>query len=59
LSLVTPENVKEAHAAGLQVVPWTANQPAEWQKLVEANVDAIITDNPQGLVLYLAERKLH
>jgi glycerophosphoryl diester phosphodiesterase len=59
LSLVTPENVKQAHAAGLKVVPWTANQPEEWQKLIDADVDAIITDNPQGLVLYLAERNLH
>jgi glycerophosphoryl diester phosphodiesterase len=57
--LVTPEKVKEAQAVGLKVVPWTANQPAEWQKLIEAGVDSIITDNPQGLVLYLAERKLH
>lgn len=57
--LVTPEKVKEAQAAGLKVVPWTANQPEEWQKLIEAGVDSIITDNPQGLVLYLAERKLH
>ena len=59
LRLVTPENVREAHAAGLTVVPWTANQPDEWQKLIDANVDAIITDNPKGLVQYLKERKLH
>lgn len=58
LRLVTPENVREAHAAGLTVVPWTANQPEEWQKLIDANVDAIITDNPKGLVQYLKERKL-
>lgn len=59
LSLVTPENVREAHAAGLKVIPWTANRPEEWQKLIDANVDGIITDNPQALVQYLAERKLH
>lgn len=59
LSLVTPQNVKEAHAAGLQVVPWTANQPAEWQMLIDADVDGIITDNPQELLRYLKERKLH
>ncbi|MDZ7638423.1 MAG: glycerophosphodiester phosphodiesterase [Bryobacterales bacterium] len=59
LRLVTPEKVKAAQAAGLKVVAWTANQPAEWQKLIEAGVDSIITDNPQGLTLYLAERKLH
>jgi glycerophosphoryl diester phosphodiesterase len=51
--------VKEAHAAGLQVVPWTANQPDEWKMLIEADVDGIITDNPQELLRYLRERKLH
>lgn len=59
LRLVTPENVREAHAAGLTVVPWTANQPEEWQTLIDANVDAIITDNPEGLLRYLKERNLH
>lgn len=57
--LVTPEKVREAHAAGLTVVPWTVNQPEEWRKLIEANVDGIITDNPEALVRYLKERNLH
>ncbi|MCC7341539.1 MAG: glycerophosphodiester phosphodiesterase [Bryobacterales bacterium] len=59
LRLVTPENVREAHAAGLTVVPWTANQPEEWQTLIDAGVDAIITDHPEGLVQYLKARNLH
>jgi glycerophosphoryl diester phosphodiesterase len=54
---VTPEKVREAHAAGLQVVPWTANKPEQWERLIEAKVDAIITDDPQGLVEYLKNRK--
>lgn len=57
--LVTPENVREAHAAGLTVVPWTPNRPEEWQRLIDADVDAIITDNPEGLVKYLKARNLH
>src|SRR5690349_3981301 len=32
-SLVTREKVAQAHAAGLQVVPWTPNTPADWQKM--------------------------
>ncbi|MGC4055800.1 MAG: glycerophosphodiester phosphodiesterase family protein [Paludibaculum sp.] len=36
LSLVVPENVREAHAAGLQVVPWTANKPEIWDTLLAA-----------------------
>lgn len=52
-SLVTPEQVKAAHAAGLQVIPWTANTPADWDSLIAADVDAIITDDPAGLIAHL------
>ena len=44
--LVTPAKVAAAHAAGLKVVPWTANTEAVWDLLVAAKVDAIITDDP-------------
>ena len=54
--LVTKEKVAVAHAAGLQVVPWTANTPADWQKLVDAGVDAIISDDPAGLIAFLKSR---
>ncbi len=51
--LVTPEQVKAAHAAGLQVVPWTANEAADWDRLIATGVDAIITDDPAGLIAHL------
>ena len=51
--LVTPEQVKASHAAGLEVVPWTANTPQAWQTLIGAGVDAIITDDPAALIGYL------
>jgi glycerophosphoryl diester phosphodiesterase len=57
-SLVTPERVKAAHAAGLQVVPWTANTPELWDRLIEAQVDAIITDDPKGLIEHLKAKGL-
>ena len=44
--LVTKEQVDAAHKAGLQVVPWTANTPADWKRLVDCGVDAIISDHP-------------
>jgi glycerophosphoryl diester phosphodiesterase len=56
--LVTPEKVREAHAAGIQVVPWTANTQQEWERLVEAGVDGIITDDPAALIEYLKKRGL-
>jgi glycerophosphoryl diester phosphodiesterase len=64
-TIISPERritwtskVKSAHKAGLQVVPWTANQPDEWQSLIKKGVDAIITDDPAGLVAYLKSKGL-
>jgi glycerophosphoryl diester phosphodiesterase len=57
--LVTPAKVAEAHAAHLQVVPWTVNTPEEWDKLIDAKVDAIISDDPAALIAYLKKRDLH
>ena len=51
--LVTPEKVAAAHKAGLQVVPWTVNTPQEWDPLIAAHVDAIISDDPAALIAYL------
>jgi glycerophosphoryl diester phosphodiesterase len=51
--LVTREQVDAAHQAGLEVVPWTANTPEDWRKLVDAGVDGIITDDPAALIAYL------
>ncbi len=34
------------HAAGLRVYAWTVDDPAEWARLAELPVDAIITDRP-------------
>jgi len=54
--LVTLENVGAAHAAGLTVIPWTPNSPAEWDRLIAAGVDAIITDDPAALLAHLAPK---
>jgi glycerophosphoryl diester phosphodiesterase len=56
--LVTADLVAKAHAAGLQVVPWTSNQPAEWAALVAAGSDAIISDDPAALIAWLKTQGL-
>ena len=56
--LVTPEQVKASHAANLEVVPWTADTPQDWQRLIDAGVDAIITDDPAELIGYLKQKGL-
>ena len=55
--LVTKEQVAEAHAAGLQVVPWTSNTPEDWSRLIEAGVDAIISDYPADLISFLKKSR--
>jgi glycerophosphoryl diester phosphodiesterase len=52
-SLVTPEEVAMAHAMGLEVVPYTVNDAADWRRMADAKVDAIITDDPAGLLAWL------
>jgi glycerophosphoryl diester phosphodiesterase len=52
-TLITPERVAEAHAAGLKIYAWTANAEADWDRLIAAQVDAIITDDPEALLTYL------
>lgn len=46
-SYVTPELVAAAHAAGLRVNAWTANDPADIAALVAAGVDGICSDFPE------------
>ncbi len=58
IDLVTNEKVKAAHDAGLEVIPWTANSPADWDRMIEAGADAIITDYPVELIAHLKRKGL-
>lgn len=53
-ALVTAARVTAWRQAGLQVWSWTANAPRDWEALVLAQVDAIISDTPGALVQFLA-----
>jgi glycerophosphoryl diester phosphodiesterase len=57
-TLVTADKVRLAHDAGLQVIPWTVNAPADWARMVDAGVDAIIADDPAALIAWLSARGL-
>ena len=50
---LTAESVAEAHRLHVRVIPWTANEVADWDWLLAANVDGIITDDPAALIAYL------
>jgi len=55
---VTRQMVAEAHELGLKIVPWTVNQPAVMNYLIDLGVDGIITDYPTRLRLVMEERGL-
>jgi glycerophosphoryl diester phosphodiesterase len=48
--------VRQVHAAGARVLPWTVNQAEHWQRLLDWGVDGITTDAPDRLAAYLRER---
>ena len=55
--LVDAALVADAHAAGLRVFPYTANDSAEMSRLLECGVDGIITNYPTRLHELLRERE--
>ncbi|MQA04533.1 MAG: glycerophosphodiester phosphodiesterase [Streptosporangiales bacterium] len=52
----TKRMVRDAHHAGIEVVPWTVDDPATMHKLIDDGVDGIITDYPDRLRAVLTER---
>jgi glycerophosphoryl diester phosphodiesterase len=45
----TPQMVRDAHRGGIEVVPWTINDPATQEHLIDIGVDGLITDFPDRL----------
>jgi glycerophosphoryl diester phosphodiesterase len=48
--------VEQAHALGLRVVPWTVNETADMERLLESGVDGMITDRPDVLRTLLEKK---
>lgn len=51
----TPDLVTAAHDAGMAVVPWTVNDRPTMERLVDLDVNGLITDRPDLLRDVLAE----
>lgn len=49
-----PDLVDRLHAAGVQVMVWTLNEPEHWAAAAALGVDAVITDRPDRLAGWLA-----
>jgi len=50
---VSAERVREMHALGIRVVPWTVNEPADMQRLLTCKVDGMVSDRPDLLRAFL------
>ncbi|MDP1750550.1 MAG: glycerophosphodiester phosphodiesterase [Reyranella sp.] len=55
---VTAANVTAAHRLDLNVIPWTVNDPTEMRRLIDLNVDGLITDYPDRALPVLLEKGL-
>jgi len=54
----TAAMVHDAHAAGMLVIPWTIDDDATMQSLIDAGVDGLITDYPDRLREVMARQGL-
>ncbi|WP_028376779.1 glycerophosphodiester phosphodiesterase family protein [Leeuwenhoekiella sp. MAR_2009_132] len=48
--LLDSTEVAAIHAKGMQVIPWTVNEPADVDAVINLNVDGIITDYPERVI---------
>ena len=53
---LSADSVKEAQSIGLQVIPWTVNDAAAMETLIDLGVDGIITDYPDILRTVMKKR---
>ena len=56
-TFLTPALRAEAQALGISVIPWTVNEPAMMNRLLDMDVDGIISDRPDWVLLELRKRK--
>jgi glycerophosphoryl diester phosphodiesterase len=57
-TLLTEEDVEVAHDMGMDVVPWTVNERSEMEKLIDWEVDGLISDHPDILMEVVRSRGL-
>jgi glycerophosphoryl diester phosphodiesterase len=57
MKAITPQVMAEAKKLGLRVVVWTANEPDEIRRMIDAGVDGIISDYPDRVMTALKRTK--
>ena len=53
--LVTERDIARWHRRGCFVGAWTVDQPEQALSLAKAGIDALITNDPRGIVAALGE----
>ena len=48
-TLVDDKLVKQCHDEGMEIVPWTVNDPKRFKKLKKLGIDGVITDYPDKI----------
>ena len=56
-TFLTPAMRAEAKSLGLIVIPWTVNEPEMMNKMLDMNVDGIISDRPDLVQAEMKKRK--
>ncbi len=51
--LLSKDKVATLQKMNVKVVPWTVNKPGDWKRMIDWNVDGIITDDPGGLASFI------
>jgi glycerophosphoryl diester phosphodiesterase len=51
-------SLAEARSLGLKVIPWTVNEPAQIESLLELGVDGLITDHPERVREAMVQRRM-
>jgi glycerophosphoryl diester phosphodiesterase len=54
---VTPERVAAVHDFGAKVSAWTVDEPRHMARMVEARVDAIVSNRIAELRVFIAHEK--
>jgi glycerophosphoryl diester phosphodiesterase len=53
-SIATKQYVKQLHQAGLVVIDYLLNEPADWARAKAVGADKVLTDNPTAYAAWLA-----
>jgi glycerophosphoryl diester phosphodiesterase len=50
------QQVEQCRTAGIPVVPWTVNDPQDWNRMWEWGVEGITTDYPDQWLRFIVSR---